>query len=143
VRVVIDPNVFVSALISPAGPSAQIVRAWADERFDLVVSDALIFELDDVLGRPKFRRWISESDAAEFVAGPAAAGTVVGDPSNPSPVSANPADDYLIAIAQTACADYLVSGDHHLTDLADLSPPVLTPRNFLDLLRRDSVPEDR
>ena len=83
--------------ISPAGPSAEIVRAWADERFDLVASDALIFELDDAVGRPKFRRWISESDAAEFVAALATAGNVVGDPSDPSPVSADPTDDYLIA----------------------------------------------
>ena len=133
-RVVIDPNVLVSALISPAGPSAEIVRAWTDERFDLVVSEALILELDDVLARPKFRRWISQADAAAFVASLAAAGEVVADPPEPSPVSADPADDYLIALAGAAGIDYLVSGDRHLTELPDPSPPILTPRDFLNRL---------
>jgi uncharacterized protein len=139
VRVVVDANVFVSALISPDGASAEIVQAWADERFDLVVSEALIFELDEVLTRPKFRRWISESDAAEFVAGLAAASELAMDPPDPSPVAPDAADDYLIALARTAGADYLVSGDHHLTELVDPSPPVLTPRDFLSRLGEDSA----
>jgi hypothetical protein len=37
-RVVLDPNVLISALISPAGHSAQIVSAWIEERSELVVS---------------------------------------------------------------------------------------------------------
>jgi hypothetical protein len=31
---VLDPNLLVSAAISPAGPPRQIVSAWIDERFD-------------------------------------------------------------------------------------------------------------
>ncbi|MDQ3629985.1 MAG: putative toxin-antitoxin system toxin component, PIN family [Actinomycetota bacterium] len=58
-RVVLDPNVLVSALISPSGPPREIVDAWIAERFDLVVSPALLAELDGVLARPKFRRWVS------------------------------------------------------------------------------------
>lgn len=45
-----------------------------------------------------------------------------------------PDDDYLIALARIANADYLVSGDRHLLDLAEPNPPVLTSRQFLDLL---------
>jgi predicted nucleic acid-binding protein len=40
----------------------------------------------------------------------------------------------LIALARPAEADYLVSGDRHLLDLADPDPPVRTPGQFLDLL---------
>jgi len=53
VRAVLDPNVLVSALISPAGPPREIVGAWMQGRFDLVASPALLGELRDVLERPE------------------------------------------------------------------------------------------
>ncbi len=49
-------------------------------------------------------------------------------------VSRDPDDDYLVALAQSANVDHLVSGDKDLTSLATLSPPVLLPAEFLDLL---------
>ncbi len=134
-RVVIDPNVFVSALISPAGPPAAIVRVWTEGRFEISVSPALIAELDEVLARPKFRRWISKVDAAAFVAGLAEDGETVADPSKPKPLSPDPDDDYLLALAQAAGAECVVSGDSDLSQLSESSPEVLTPREFLNRLR--------
>jgi len=134
VRVVLDPNVLISALISPQGPAAEILAAWVVERFEIVVSEKLLAELDDVLARPKFRRWVAESDSLQFVAVLAQSATVVGDPPAPAGLSPDPDDDYLIALAETAGADCLVSGDRHLTELVDPSPPILTPREFLDTL---------
>jgi len=136
VRIVLDPNVLISALLSPKGPSAEILGAWVAERFELVVSETLLAELDRVLARPKFQRWVSESERLEFVAELARSATVVADPPAPSSLSPDPADDYLIALAQAAGAAYLVSGDRHLTGLVDPSPPILPPRDFLDWLSR-------
>jgi predicted nucleic acid-binding protein len=118
VRAVLDPNVLVSAAISPSGPPRQILTAWIQERFELIASRALLDELVDVLARPKFQRFITTAVAAEFIDGPA--------------------DDNLIALARVAHADYLVSGDRHLLDLTGLDLPVLTPCQFLDLLETGS-----
>jgi putative PIN family toxin of toxin-antitoxin system len=52
-RVVIDPNVFVSAVISPDGVPARVVRAALARTFQLFVSATLMGELSDVLSRPK------------------------------------------------------------------------------------------
>jgi len=130
----LDANVLVSALICTAGPSREIVSAWVDERFELIASPMLIDELRDVLGRPRFRRWVSIETATEFIAGLAADADVIEDPSPLTGVTPDPDDDYLIALARAAHADYLISGDRHLLGLADPAPPVLTPRRFLDLL---------
>jgi len=46
----------------------------------------------------------------------------------------DPGDDYLVSLAQATGADYLVSGDAHLTGLDDARPPVLTARQFEELL---------
>ena len=139
-RVVLDANLLVSAVISTAGPPREIVNAWVDERFELVASPTLLEELRDVLDRPRFRRWVSTETAAEFIDGLAQDAEVIDEPPppprpHPHPgLSPDPDDDYLIALARAAGADYLVSGDRHLLDLADPDPPVLTPRQFLDLL---------
>ena len=133
-RVVLDANVLVSAVISTAGPPREIVGAWVDGRFELVASPALLDELRDVLTRPRFRRWVSTAIAAEFVDGLAQDALILDDPPAQSGLSPDPDDDYLIALTRAARADYLVSGDRHLLDLADPEPPVLTPRRFLDLI---------
>jgi len=59
---------------------------------------------------------------------------LIQDPPALPGITPDPDDDYLIALARATQADYLVSGDRHLLDLADPEPPVLTPRQFLDLL---------
>jgi putative PIN family toxin of toxin-antitoxin system len=134
VRVVLDANVLVSALISQAGPPREIVMAWVEERFELVASPALLDELRDVLARPRLRRWVSTDVAAELVDGLTQDALVLDDPPAQPALTADPDDDYLIVLARAAGADYLVSGDRHLLDLEEPDPPVLTPRQFLDLL---------
>ena len=133
-RAVLDPNVLVSAAISPAGPPRQIINAWINGRFELTASPGLLDELRDVLERPRFRRWISDELAAEFIAGLREAAMILEDPPARPGVSPDLDDDYLIALARGAGADYLISGDRHLLDLPDPDPPVLTPRQFVELL---------
>jgi putative PIN family toxin of toxin-antitoxin system len=134
VRVVLDPNVLVSAAISAAGPPRLIVTSWVEERIEVVVSPALLDEAREVLARPKFRRWISNALATEFVDGLAQDALIVDDPPALPGVSPDRDDDYLVALARAAGADYLVSGDRHLLDLTDPEPPVLSPRQFLEML---------
>ena len=133
-RAVLDPNVLVSAAISPAGPPRQILTAWIDERFELIASPALLDELAEVLARPKFQRFITAAVATELIDGLATDAVTVADPPEPPGVAPDPDDDYLVALARVAGADYLVSGDRHLLGLTDPDPPVLSPRQFLDLL---------
>lgn len=133
-RAVLDPNVLVSAAISPSGPPRQILTAWTDERFELIISPAVLDELADVLARPKLQRFITTALAVAFIDGLAADAVIVQDPPELVDLSPDPDDDYLIALARAANADYLVSGDRHLLDLAEPDPSVLTPRQFLDLL---------
>lgn len=133
-RAVIDPNVLVSAAISPAGPPRQILTAWTDERFELIASPTLLAELAKVLARSKFRRYISAALVTELIDGLSEDAVIVKDPPDPPGISPDPDDDYLIALARAVGADYIVSGDRDLLDLTDPHPPVLTPRQFLDVL---------
>jgi putative PIN family toxin of toxin-antitoxin system len=130
-RVVFDPNVLVSAVITPVGPPAEALDAWRNGEFDLIVSPRLLDELEDVLLRPKFRAYVSPEQVGAYVEALAAEALAFDDPADPPRVSLDPGDDYLIALARTAGADLLVSGDKHLTDLADPPVRVMTPRDLL------------
>ena len=66
-RAVLDPNVLVSARISPLGATARLLTKLEEAAFQLLISPALLAELADVLQRDKFRRYITEEDAEGFV----------------------------------------------------------------------------
>lgn len=134
-RAVLDPNVLVSAFISQRGGTPdRIVRAWREGAYELVVSPALIAELTEVLARPKFAKQAAEGRADAYIAAIAGDAMQVDDPADAPAVSPDSGDDYLIALARAARAEVIVSGDSHLTQLADPRPPVLTPRQFLTQL---------
>lgn len=131
-RIVLDCNVFVSALLSPKGSPAQILDQWADGNFDLVVSPMLLAELEKVLGRPKFHASIDRVHIDALLTGLAEDAVLVDDPSPQPGLTPDPGDDYLVALAHKADAQCIVSGDAHLTQLGDVGPLVLTPREFLE-----------
>ena len=55
-RVVLDTNVLVSAVLSRGSPPDSILRAWRRGSFELVISTRLLGELENVLARPRIRR---------------------------------------------------------------------------------------
>jgi putative PIN family toxin of toxin-antitoxin system len=135
-QVVVDPNVLVSALITPAGTSAQLLDELRDGAYELVASPALLAELKGVLRRAKFRAYLSLAEVDDYVELLRSESIVVGDPPPlGEPATKDPQDEYLVALARAARADALVSGDPHLTALRG-SLPVLTPAEFLKLLNR-------
>lgn len=81
-----------------------------------------------MLLRSKFRRWLTETEARRAVAQIAQLAELHDDPPPEPGLTPDPKDDYLVALARATSADYLISGDQHLTELADPRPAVLTPR---------------
>ncbi len=135
-RVVLDVNVLVSALLSPAGTPARLLRAWRMARFELVVSPALLTELTRTLAYPKLATRIAPEQAAAFVAWLAGDVQLVADPETPAPIaSPDPRDAYLLALAASQRA-MLVTGDAALADLGRTFP-VRTPATVLALLGGD------
>ena len=132
----IDPNVLVSAVITPTGATAVVADLVRSAVLVPVVSPALLAELRRVLNRSKFRRYLSLQQADVYIQELEQLGQPESDPPAPPRVSADPDDDYLVGLARSAKADALVSGDAHLTDLDLLDVTVLTPRQLLDRLGR-------
>ena len=134
-RAVLDPNVLIAALLSREGPPAQIVSRWLAGDFELVVSPWLLSELERALAYPRVREHVSSDEAAEFVALLAQMAVLGSDRPAGAPRSADPDDDYLVALAEAQKA-VLVSGDRHLLDLAGRFP-IEAPRAFLETISRE------
>ena len=134
-RAVLDPNVLVSALISPAGPSARLLVELRAGAFELVTSPQLLAELDEVLRRKTLRRYATEAEVEAYVELLRRESVVVDDPEPAiAPLGEDPDDEYLIALARAARVEALVSGDLHLIRLRG-EIPALTPREFLESLQ--------
>lgn len=132
-RAVLDVNVLISAILSPGGAPARLLLAWQTGAFELIVSPSLLAELARALGYPKIRRLISIVEGDAFVSWLEDSATLAADPDGAPPVSSvDPADEYLIALAADQHAT-LVSGDHHLLELAE-AIPVSTAARFLATL---------
>jgi len=137
VRAVLDPNILISALLSRSGAPAQILARWFAGAFELVVSETLLAELERALTYPKLHNRLGASETADFVSLLRQAAILAPDPPAPARRSADPGDDYLLALAENEHA-MLVSGDQHLLTLAD-ELPIQTARGFLEQL--DARPE--
>jgi putative PIN family toxin of toxin-antitoxin system len=132
-RAVLDPGVLVSALISPTGAAANLLVAAREGEFELVVSLSLLEELDTVLRRPKFRRYLDLETVDDYLRLVGRQADPSPDPTSLPPVRcADPDDDYLIALAHSQAAS-IVSGGRHLLAMAD-AIPVFSPAGFLTRL---------
>jgi len=95
--------------------------------------------LQNVLQREKFRRYLPSEAVPTFVR---RVGVIApfSEEGPIRPLTQDPKDDYLVALALNNGADFLVSGDAHLLDLAEATGPeghkvrVFTPREFLQEL---------
>lgn len=139
-RAVLDTNVFVSGLIGLKSPPRRIVDNWLDGQFTLVTSLHLVEELAHVLGYPRIveRIRLEQADVDAILATLLSQAEVVPGELQLPGVTRDPKDDAVVACAVEGEADYLVSGDEDLLILdvyRDIG--IITPRRFLEILRRD------
>lgn len=130
-RIVLDPGVLVSALITPGGTPGKLLRRTQEGDFALVASPQLLEELERVLQREKFRRYVDLQVVADYIGAIHRTAETVADPKGEPPLRCqDPGDDYLLALAHAQNAT-LVSGDRHLLDMAASGAPILAPADLL------------
>ena len=134
-RLVIDASALLSGIVGvDATPPARLVDALLERQFESVVCPRLLGEVRRGLTQPYFLARIDPADAERAVREITLASVQLRDPRKPPSVVRDPADDYLVALAQTAGARAIVTGDRDLLDHPGLNPPALTPRAACELL---------
>ncbi len=112
-RVVLDTNVLLSALLSPHGLADAIYRAWQKDCFDLVTSATQIDELRRASRYVKFKDVLQPHRVGTMVNNMRRSIILDALPPLPEGIEVNdPNDAFLLAMALAGEADYLVTGDH-------------------------------
>lgn len=109
-RVVLDTNILVSALITPHGKSALALDAWLDGRFTPLTCAAQMDELRSTLQKPRVADLLNPHRAGRLV------NQIKKLAEDVAPLprvsrSSDPSDDFLLALAEAGKAEYLVTGD--------------------------------
>ena len=109
VRVVIDTNVLVSALIDDGKPRRLVLELL--DKHTVILSRKLLSELADVISRNKFT--VKSSQVDRFVSSLVRMSSIVPDNAC-SKCFGRPDDDVVLNTAYTGRAEFIVTGDHHL-----------------------------
>lgn len=137
-NVVLDANVYVSAMISPTGAPAQVIRGWEDEQFEVVVSPAIMDELGRVLNYPHLvdRYQQIKENRSLFLATLQEAAIMAHPDITMAVIAADESDNRYLECAVAGRAQYLVTGDPHLLQVQTYQDVViLAPTTFLALLQ--------
>jgi len=129
-RIVVDSNALISRLLLPGSTPGRAVRKAVDAG-QLLISEATLEELAEVLSRPKFDRYISIQDRQEFI-------RLLGRVAELVPITytiracRDPKDDKILELAVNGNAELIVTGDR---DLLVLHPfhgvQILSPAAYL------------
>ncbi len=118
-RVVLDTNTLVSAILSPLGPPRRLLKDARAQVFELCSSPVLMAELLDVVARDKFAKRLTAAGLTPLgIVSEIRRLAVMAAPADVPRVVAHDADDdHVLACALTAKVDLIVSGDKHLLGL--------------------------
>jgi putative PIN family toxin of toxin-antitoxin system len=135
-RAVLDANVYISAIIQPAGTPGRLIEQFLrDASFEVVVSPDIVDEVLRALAYPKVRKLLRGADAQLWFEDVVVLADLVAGTQQLSGVCEDPDDDKYVAAALEGRAAYVVTGDRAFLALKEhAGVEIVTPRAFLDLL---------
>ena len=132
-KIVLDTNVWVSALISPKGTPALLVQKLESETF--LISEEIVAEIIRVLAYAHIRERYQITDAImdAYIEHIRETTTLIAPVESANPiVTADPTDDKFLLCALAGDADCVVSGDRHLKQIGLYAGiPILSPADLL------------
>lgn len=136
-RIVLDTNLIVSALMNADGAPAELLDQWNDDSYELVTSSEQFAEFTRVLGYPRVAKYMKPGVVDRFLDRVALAAIMVGDLPKID-LSSDPDDNLILATAIVGQVDFLASGDtKHVLPLVEVEGiPIVTVRQALEILDR-------
>ena len=136
-RVILDTNILLSALIRGDSVPGRILEAWFEDRFVLLTHALQLDELRAVTRRQQIRALIRPSEAGRLVNQIRVHAELVTQLPQIRR-SDDPLDDFLLGMSQAGEADYLITGDKAglLKLERHCGTAIMTARAFLDRLTR-------
>lgn len=138
IRAVLDANVIVSGMVrfrTGATAPARILHAWANDEFELVISEHIFNEAVRTLAKPYFLSHVEPSVFRETLEAIARHAILISPSIDASSIATHPEDDRVLAAVASSNAEYLVTGDRQLQRLESFqNASIISPQRFLELL---------
>ena len=138
ISAVLDTNVLASGTVSAANAPGQILDAWHARKFELVTFAHIIDELTRTFQKPYFKNHLTNKAVTNFIDLLQNEAFVTPITVQVQGVSTHPEDDWIVAAALSAKADYLVTGDMPLLNKIGSSykgVALTIPNDFLKILQ--------
>lgn len=143
IRIVLDANQFVSALLKHGSNPAQIITLVREDKAKLLMSEEIISEINDVLLYPKIlkRHGKSPEYIAGFVKKLRAVSVLTRAALKIDAIKDDPSDNKYLECAVEGRAGYIISGDKHLKGLNIFRGiRIVTPAEFLMIVKAQTKP---
>jgi putative PIN family toxin of toxin-antitoxin system len=132
IRVVVDTNIIVSALLNPSGMPAQVFVLALNGSIQMCVTGEIYAEYEDVISRPRFRREQETIDATLRAVREQAFWV---KPTETVRACSDPDDDMFLECAEAAKADYLATGNlRHFPEQWGTTR-IVTPRQLIEVIQ--------
>ena len=128
---VLDADCLVAGTIAGRGAAFELIEHWRDGAFELVACPRLVEEVRKALSHPRVahRYRVAQADVDELVDELTKEAIWMDDPVDPPRlVSADPGDDYLVALARAATAEALITRDSHFDGVVVEGVKIVPPR---------------
>ena len=134
-RVVLDTNILIGAVITKGTPPDRLYQAWMRGEINLITSTAQMAEVAAVLARPRLEKFLGADEAETLVENIGTRALILDKPPSVN-LSPDPKDNPILAAAIAGKADVIVSGDKkHMLALGEVEGiPVVTAREALERL---------
>jgi uncharacterized protein len=138
IRAVPDANVVVSAYLNISGKPAQILSLARENRIEICLSPQIVLEIVETLLKPRLVKIHKDKqgDILAFAKALAEVAVITPGMLEVDAVEADPDDNKILSCAVESNAQYIISGDHHLTDLKEYENiRIVNPDTFLKLIK--------
>jgi len=141
IRIVIDTNILVSAILTAEGNPAKILKLVLQGKLNLIISPAILEEIRQVLRYPKLvklmkKNMITLEEVYTFFDKMSKIAVITPGKLDIKAIPDDPSDDMVLSCAVEGEADFIISGDHHLTDLRIFQGiKIVDPAAFLKIIR--------
>ena len=130
-RVVIDTNVVVSAIVWDGKPRELVLKLL--EQHTVILSSQMLAELNDVISRDKFG--VKTFQVKRFLADLTNKSKIVHSVGLFKIIVEDPDDNNILDAAYSGKADYIVTGDKHLLALGKFKrTKIITVNNMLEII---------
>jgi len=136
IKVVLDANQFISALLRPKGKPAKILESIREKEIRLLISGPIEEEIIRVLLYPRLQKAhrLSEAEIREKMKNMAHLAETVHPKITVQAIPDDPTDNKYLECAVEGKADFIISGDRHLTDLKEFQGiKIVPPAVFLEM----------